>query len=204
MCVANENVIYYSIYYPTYNKSQLLKTIDGGVTWTDINFFNTENFIISSMFALNKDTLYVAISENNIIKILKTKNGGFTWETEYLSNNYGVKNLFYINENLGFCTLGKYILRYTGSSSIEKDYSEEMQVSITPNPTTNKLNIAFNTEINTPFQIQLIEIASGKIVLQESSNTQNFRINMEKLPSSVYILRIFNEKFVFNNRIIKQ
>ena len=156
------------------------------------------------MFALNKDTLYVAISENNIIKILKTKNGGFTWETEYLSNNYGVKNLFYINENLGFCTLGKYILRYTGSSSIEKDYSEEMQVSITPNPTTNKLNIAFNTEINTPFQIQLIEIASGKIVLQESSNTQNFRINMEKLPSSVYILRIFNEKFVFNNRIIKQ
>ncbi|HBX53490.1 MAG TPA: hypothetical protein DEH02_20715 [Bacteroidales bacterium] len=204
LSVVDQNTVYIGGEYGT-----LFKTTNGGITWSNISFEYTyvPNLDIVSICAINKDIVYVSIDpylSSNSPKILKTTDGGLSWDVVYISDYSSPTNLFFLNENLGFCYVSKYILRYTGSSGIEQNNSEKINVSISPNPTSDKLYVEFNTEINNPFQIQLIEIASGKVILQETGNTQNFRINMEKLPSSVYILRIFNEKFVFNNRIIKQ
>lgn len=81
-----------------------------------------------------------------------------------------------------------------------KEFRKNSIVSVYPNPTTAELRIQFPDNVNID-KIVVIDI-SGKIVIQQTENIN--RINVDKLPSGVYILESYSANDKFQNKFIKE
>ncbi|MGI6291750.1 MAG: YCF48-related protein [Bacteroidales bacterium] len=88
------------------NKGILIKTNDGGRNWLiDTNY----NSVISSVCFLNNDTGYITINSQFGNFILKTQNGGLTFDTIQKNTKdlyyYGIYNVKFINPKTGYCLM---------------------------------------------------------------------------------------------------
>ena len=82
--------------------STLLKTTDGGNTYTSIA--TPSLFSIQSMWFFNKDTGYIL---NGSTQLYYTTNGGTSWSFKrslgiYSTGEYGPTSLYFVNRNVGF------------------------------------------------------------------------------------------------------
>ncbi len=107
--VVDKNIVYALVIgYP--DRTKILKTQDGGVSWKDISP-NSENRNFNSIRFINSDTGFVAGSYSDTGGyyyglILKTEDGGMTW-TEKINNKLGtIDDLQFINDSTGFYLSG--------------------------------------------------------------------------------------------------
>lgn len=92
-------------------------------------------------------------------------------------------------------------------AGIKKTQLAENKFSISPNPTTDNLNILFNSDLNTSSEIILYN-SLGEIVLIEkhelNSGKNNIKININNLSKGVYVASLqttnstITKKFVIN------
>jgi hypothetical protein len=82
-----------------------------------------------------------------------------------------------------------------------KQIQQTDNISINPNPTSDFLNIDFETNEQRELQVfnQL-----GQLVLSETSNDANLVLSLEHLPKGFYVLAIQTEKGTFTKKIIKE
>jgi hypothetical protein len=82
-----------------------------------------------------------------------------------------------------------------------KQIQQTDNISINPNPTSNFLNIDFETNEQRELQVfnQL-----GQLVLSEISNDANLILSLEYLPKGFYVLAIQTEKGTFTKKVIKK
>ena len=86
-----------------------------------------------------------------------------------------------------------------------KEYENTNNFSVFPNPTTNKLTIAYTQKSNTPILFELYDI-SGRLVLSstEHSNTSKKELNLENIENGSYILYVRQNELKKAYKIIKQ
>jgi photosystem II stability/assembly factor-like uncharacterized protein len=72
------------------NGAVILKTTDGGVTWTKIYNSNEEGEYVWKMQLLDNNTIFGSVESWNHMpgKLVKTFNGGITWETKNFPDTY--------------------------------------------------------------------------------------------------------------------
>jgi hypothetical protein len=76
-----------------------------------------------------------------------------------------------------------------------------------PNPVTDLLSVNFFADKAQDIELQLLDL-QGKVIQsknEKASNGQNqFRLDLNTLPSGIYFIRIATEIGVYNNKIVKQ
>ncbi|MVO11110.1 T9SS type A sorting domain-containing protein [Flavobacterium sp. TP390] len=81
------------------------------------------------------------------------------------------------------------------------DFAINNQLNIYPNPTRNEVTIQFNALTNP--QLQIIDM-NGRILLNESLNYSNNTLNIETLPSGIYLFKINANEGTAVSKVIKQ
>lgn len=112
----------YDIQFPTQDTGYavgyygtILKTVDGGDHWNVLNSGTSKQ--LNSVYFLSGSLGYAAgghvlpgNSAGDSAIILKTYNGGDTWQTVYQDTDYNFNSIIFINENKGFAAGGSYTL----------------------------------------------------------------------------------------------
>ncbi len=80
------------------NTSQMMKTVDGGETWTLYDVPDLTSYYYDIQFA-NDLTGYLCGSNSLLVK---TNDGGLTWQQITFEQNYKFTFMFFINENTGW------------------------------------------------------------------------------------------------------
>jgi Zn-dependent metalloprotease len=80
-------------------------------------------------------------------------------------------------------------------------------ISVYPNPVIDLLSVNFFADKAQDIELQLLDL-QGKVIQsknEKASNGQNqFRLDLNTLPSGIYFIRIATEIGVYNNKIVKQ
>lgn len=106
-----------------------------------------------------------------------------------------------INSNT-FTNTSRTTYNYNNAITLETETLEiaNSKVTVFPNPTTSILNLNFS-EALTVDKVVIID-ATGKIVLQQEGNT--IQINVEKLMTGLYILKVYSGNQKFTSKFIKE
>jgi Secretion system C-terminal sorting domain len=88
----------------------LLKTIDGGETWTTINFGGANK--ITDISCVNENIIYLTYMDQNYIQIFKkSTNGGITFQL--INGLQDIEKIQFINEQIGFASSFDNLLKTT-------------------------------------------------------------------------------------------
>lgn len=89
-------------------------------------------------------------------------------------------------------------------TSVEENLEEPVKVTIYPNPTSETINILFETATDKEISVYLLD-AQGKMVKtdQIETNVLEKQIDMQTLPAGIYYLRLIKGKLVNVYKVVK-
>lgn len=108
--------------------------------------------------------------------------------------SWGSQDQFPINFNFGY----DYILNV----GIDEKEIKHNRLVVYPNPSSNKLLIKLKDNIDTAFELKLIDVR-GTVLKQLSITNNRAIIDISDLPIGLYFIEVFNEKFSYREKIIK-
>jgi photosystem II stability/assembly factor-like uncharacterized protein len=197
------------------NPTTILKTIDGGNTWSVIHvtaeyFSYSVNSIhfISDMKGYATGAPSAMIPEGpTFFFISETMNGGDSWET-YDTIGIPLNSIFFINDTVGFVS-GAYNLIMKSNGRINGlpedypwylnligDYIDENKMpdshtEIYPNPTDGMIRIQQKGGLQPVKSIKLLTLAGRLIhVLEPASNHALMQIDLTGLPPGMYLIQV--------------
>ena len=138
--------------------------------------------------------------------------GSSEWRQESinLTNNWGVNPVrfkFTFTSGGGNNIFIDDININTPLTTNVKTWNEKSGISIFPNPSENELNLAFESKINNPFEIEFIDVL-GKLIFTQHFNQitdQKLKIDTKQLSEGVYFINIkTNNAVIYTDKFIKQ
>jgi len=179
----------------------LMRTTDGGAHWTKLNNTNqNEESQFRSIYALNANVCYFgsSLSGTSNEYILKTTNGGDSWTPMQVPFQYSVFNVVFWDENNGWIS-GDYgqIAHFTNNTGIPN--IDKPTITIFPNPSSDFISI---NGVTGTTQVLIYDIA-GRI-LANNQVESNDKLDIRKLKSGIYFLKLPNTDNNTVFRIIKQ
>lgn len=90
---------------------------------------------------------------------------------------------------------------YSTYTSVNEFGSIGFNFSVYPNPANNLINLNFSQQNTLPEYYEIIDV-SGKIIFKEKIYSNNTQINIEHLPSSLYLLQVKNKNGVVGSKKI--
>ena len=195
---------------------RIFKTTDGGVNWDTT--FNDDTLDVYNISTIGFDTLYAGTNKGII---LKSMNGGFTWEYQDLQLNNSDKKIagiYFINGNTGFCSGGfsDPFFYYTttggtvGISSLNNELPEKFILHQNyPNPFNPKTKIKFEIPYITNKSNVKLAISNSigqevKELVNEALNPGIYEYTFEgwDLPSGIYFYTLSFDGFRETKRMV--
>ncbi|NOR87118.1 MAG: T9SS type A sorting domain-containing protein [Bacteroidales bacterium] len=173
----------------------ILKSMDGGETWAPV-IVNTENYI--KFRSIHFPTLEIgyAVGDGDYENMFKTTDGGNNWNP-ITTNVSSDLNYVYFSEKdngLAFGDGGVLIKTTTGGVvAIEEqaNIAKNSFFDVFPNPTSDMINIQFNSSKKHENASILVKDAMGKTLetymLENSQST--IQLSMESYSSGIYFLQ---------------
>lgn len=97
------------------------------------------------------------------------------------------------------------IVRWEDSNGINHNsITENKQLNIFPNPANNFVSIGVNSNNSNLNADLIISDINGKQLQKQNLSNNSQIINIEDLPSGIYIVKVYNEKEVFVGKFVKQ
>ena len=174
----------------------ILKTTNGGNNWTSQTSGTVNN--LYSVFFTNANTGY-AVGQNGTI--IKTTNGGTNWTAQLSGTSIFLRSVYFPDANTGYAVGDSGTILKTingGVSWIEDNRVAENNFVIYPNPTYDNVTI----ESSGNADIDIIEI-HGRLIESLKIIDSKSLINLSKLSSGVYIMKIKTKDSIITKKIIK-
>ena len=84
------------------------------------------------------------------------------------------------------------------------DYANLKRWSVYPNPTTSTINIqSFDSQAN-EITVEIHDIAGRTLLSQQSDHSDHIQIDLSKLPSGLYFVKLTSEQYTHIYKIVKQ
>ncbi len=214
----SENVyVTFSGYKDNDNTAHIFKSTNRGITWTSIANDLPPLAInaLKIMEGTNDQVIFLATDGG----VYGTLDGGSHWER--LGANMPIVAVYDLEWNLGQNTLvagtfARSVLSYSLEgiveppentlSSVNFQKEEQQGLIIYPNPVVHNLNLQFvNEKPNHAVTISIFDI-NGQLMQTAKRTTGKevtWEVNLNNLPSGIYLLRIQGTNFGFNGQFVK-
>ncbi|MEZ4907340.1 MAG: M12 family metallo-peptidase [Saprospiraceae bacterium] len=77
----------------------------------------------------------------------------------------------------------------------------QYQIFTYPNPVIDYLNV--DIELDGEYNVELFDLNGRKVFSSQQQGFESKYINLNNLSSGIYILKIYNDKFIYTNKIVK-
>lgn len=168
-------------------QSQIEKTTDGGISWEPISTFGGQDIsFIDTNIGFVQTTGTGAATEDNIFK---TDDQGASWQELKFNNTSEITDFHFVNENLGYVITLDTIYKVTDTQVLSiADIAQKQTLVAFPNPATT--HIRFKNKLDMASKYSLYNSFGQDI----QSGTFKTEINVQHLPSGIYVLKIANSK----------
>jgi photosystem II stability/assembly factor-like uncharacterized protein len=180
---------------PPYVGSNILKSIDKGMTWSVIQV-DTIDRTLQGVGFINKNKGWTG-GWGTTLSMFETNNGGNTWTTIGPWCNK-VNRILKINDSLLFATGVSMICKYSpnvlSTRDIKMNEPKYSTIKCSPNPTKEKLNIVMTLYRNTRALITLSDERGLEIKRIEhaemATGKYRYMVNTSELQSGIYYLAL--------------
>jgi len=182
----------------------ILKSVDGGLTWTQdmssATFYYPSYLSVAS--SANGDFYSGAYSIGATAALMFETTDGTNWTYEEVDekivaiDSYGTDIVFGVGEN-------GYVITNTNIGSLGlSDSDAEMNVTVFPNPTEDKVTISLDKSLE---EHPVVFDNLGKVIdLPIEHNGLNLELSFLYIPNGIYTVKLKQNGFEKNVRIIKQ
>lgn len=180
---------------------KILKSTDGGMTWTIIQVDNIPYNIEGIGFINEK----LGWTGGDAGFSFKSENGGLTWDTIHLCPQ--MNRLFKVNDTLLFAS-GDRIYKYnTGDYIPAIPASRYAWLNCSPNPVSDKLNIDISVSVQTRVSLMLLDNTGRRVAVIENADkpkgSYQYKFNTSRLtPGMYYVYLKTHEDKVVKNIIV--
>lgn len=146
--------------------------------------------------------------------ILKTVDGGETWNKLYSPTNNHLKGIAFADNDLGYvCGYGSTILLtenagggFIPTPNVNETSETQFDFSIYPNPAANEISLSYELSNKSSVEISIFDL-SGRLVqqvLKEIQNTgeQNFSHNINHLEKGIYLVSLQVNQQVSSKKMV--
>jgi len=192
----------------------IIKTMDGGTTWDTLlegTTYGLESVYFTDAYigyAVGKIYLgsFPQIQHKPII--MKTIDGGITWDTLSCGTSSPLNSVFFPNANTGYVVGNGTILKTTNGGVVSiKEIQTQTPASIFtiyPNPATNKISITTPGNSQGETQISIFSINGAKTGTYKFSNTDKFEIDISQLAKGIYLLQLQSAEGVETLKLVEE
>jgi len=180
--------VYQSTAIPGWNNSLLITTLKGGklvrlklnaagdaITGDTFNYFKAANRYRDLAISTDGTKIYLAVDSNSITS------GPSATNPQVSTNRGSILEFTYT----GGATMP---LRLRNNNSPEQ---KKHVIAIYPNPAGNSVTVDLDKNMRRPYRYQLYDV-SGRMVLENTTDKNTFRIDVTSLKRGVYIIRLYN------------
>ena len=185
------------------NTGIILKTIDGGITWSENNIYW---FGPCSIFFTSPDYGYILGSDGYYgnAAIIKTEDGGNTWASPYALSSNGLSSVYFSDNNNGFIVGNNGSILYTKNGGgypvgVKEKSFEPNSIKIYPNPSYDKINIESSAEGH----LSILNL-NGQELMNKPISKKSTQIDITNLPAGIYFIRVTYEKTVQVGKFLKE
>ncbi|MEP3837917.1 MAG: YCF48-related protein [Algibacter sp.] len=183
----NPNVMFGAIYTSQANPGKLIKSLDGGITWTS---HDAPESGVEAVGFISETKGWMG---GHTTGFHETNDGGVTWTDLSIGGN--LNRIFVINSTLAYAA-GASVYKYTTQSlntNNSEIYRKDLDITLSQNPVDKQLEFTINYNVVDNILIELYSSTGAFIkqltrdsVKQKSTKTYSFSVN--DLASGYYIL----------------
>jgi len=189
---SNPNVIFGSIEAVAPNPGKLIKSKDGGLTWTSYDAPETE---IQAVGFINENHGWMG---GHSTGFYETLNGGQTWTNLNIGSN--LNRIFIISPTLAYAS-GTSLYKFTETPLGIEPFGEKnrakLNTSLKNNPIESILEFSIVFDSDDNLLMELYDL-NGKFIRQLardnilSKTKKDYTFNLEDLPSGTYFINLHN------------
>ncbi len=170
--------------------------------------FDSHDFVEASDIEFNRLESIVGITHSKDLKIYNLQSK----ELVYYSNIGGKDNIsFSNNEELFAAHVNSYLLLFPShivETSVEGTDNKRLNLTVTPNPSSNNISIHFSSATNEPIKLSIIDLLGNEIgkIDEGLIENQNYPIdyNISNLAPATYFIRLELGSEIFTKKFIKE
>lgn len=188
----NPDAIFGSIEAVSPNLGKLIKSLDGGITWTS---YNAPETAIQAVGFINEDHGWIGGHNTGFYETL---NGGQTWTNLNIGKN--LNRIFIINSTLAFAggtSVYKFSEETLGFNSFNERNRTPLKFELKNNPIESFLEFSIEFDSNDNILIELYDI-NAQFIKQltrdiiPNKTLKNYSFSVENLPSGTYLINLHN------------
>lgn len=188
----NPDAIFGSIEAVSPNLGKLIKSLDGGITWTS---YNAPETAIQAVGFINEDHGWIGGHNTGFYETL---NGGQTWTNLNIGKN--LNRIFIINSTLAFAggtSVYKFSEETLGFNSFNERNRTPLKFELKNNPIESFLEFSIEFDSDDNILIELYDI-NAQFIKQltrdiiPNKTLKNYSFSVENLPSGTYLINLHN------------
>lgn len=177
----------------------VLKTTDGGNNWTTLNIGTSNR--LGSVWFIDKNTGYIVGGKKTYVNgypepyeqtILRTGDGGKTWNTQTSGDYNFLYSICFSNTNIGYAVGMNGTVIRTEQELTQASSSDKFKntLNIYPNPAKTILYVDLDHE-NYDCKIIVTDLSGKPLILKNIENNEN-KVSLENLKNGIYLISVYN------------